>query len=347
MSTKERMISAIIQELNIRKDELPLVNTIYLGGGTPSLLSQSELSSVFESIHRHYSIAPEVEITLEANPDDITSEVLFHWASIGINRLSIGCQTFDDNTLLTLNRIHRSNTSLESFALAREKGFSNISIDLMFGLPGQTPSLWSKDLEIACALKPEHISAYGLTIEKETVFGNLFNKGLLTIPNENDQADYYEQMMHTLAANGYDQYEISNFCLPGFYSKHNSSYWEQEHYLGIGPSAHSFNGEHRMWNPSNNMSYIQTIEKNKAAYSYETLSETDRAHEYILTSLRTSKGVNTHKLLSHFNYPVKKLEETILLLQKNNWIELTNDQIVLTQSGKLLADEITLKFFLY
>ncbi len=347
MGTKERMIEAMSQELAQRKDFLNTVNTIYFGGGTPSLLSEPELSSIFKALHTHFSIASGIEITLETNPDDITRENLMLWQSLGINRLSIGCQTFDDTILKKLNRIHESKTSIDSFELARTNGFNNISIDLMFGLPGQTEELWLKDLEIACSLSPEHISTYGLTIESKTVFGHQVAKGLLAIPSEHIQANCYEQLMDTLEQNGYEQYEISNFCLPGFESKHNSSYWEQEIYLGIGPSAHSFDGECRMWNHSNNISYIKAIEEGLTAYSFERLNPENRIHEYILTALRTKKGINIDKLIHQLNYPEKKLQEIITLLRKNNWIKPTNDQIQLTPSGKLLADEITLKFFLH
>lgn len=347
MGTKERMITALSQELVQRKDFLTKVDTVYFGGGTPSLLSKSELSSIFNILHTHFNLSLGLEITLETNPDDINTENLIVWRALGINRLSIGCQTFDDTILKKLNRIHQAKTSIDTFELARAYGFNNISIDLMFGLPGQTEDLWNKDLEIACTLNPEHISAYGLTIESKTVFGHQVAKGLLTIPNENTQANCYEHMMSILEQKGYEQYEISNFCLPGFESKHNSSYWEQEIYLGIGPSAHSFDGECRMWNHSNNISYIKAIEQGEMAYSFERLSREDRTHEYILTALRTKKGINTEKLIHQLNYPEKKLTEIITLLRKNQWIKPTNDQIQLTPSGKLLADEITLKFFLH
>ena len=337
----------MIKELEIRKSFLPKVDTIYIGGGTPSLLTKEELESLFNEIHAHYSIPSEIEITLEANPDDITTNTLEIWRSVGINRLSIGCQTFDNECLAKLNRIHQSETSVASFQLAREKGFNNISIDLMFGLPGQTSIIWENDLKIACSLRPEHISAYGLTIENKTVFGNQFQKGLLVVPNENEQAEYYEKMMLVLEENGYEQYEISNFCLPQHPSKHNSSYWEQETYLGIGPSAHSFDGEQRMWNHSNNILYIKGVESTGTAYTSETLSVTDRTHEYILTTLRTKKGTNINKLITEFNYPLKKLNEISSVLLNNGWINTDNGQIKLTKSGKLLADEITLKFFLY
>jgi oxygen-independent coproporphyrinogen III oxidase len=341
------MINAMTKELELRKNLLSKVDTIYLGGGTPSLLSEIELKTLFNAIHTQFVILGTTEITLEANPDDITVDTLQLWKSAGINRLSIGCQTFDNACLERLNRIHKSETSIDAFHLARAHGFSNISIDLMFGLPGQTAELWEADLNFACTLRPEHISAYGLTIESKTVFGHQMQKGLLTVPNEFKQAEYYETMMNTLEANGYEQYEISNFCLPNFLSKHNSSYWEQEKYLGIGPSAHSFDGANRMWNHSNNMSYIKAIENGVSAYFSETLTLVDRTHEYLLTSIRTKRGISVSKLIKEFNYPINKLNEVQELLTSNNWAILENGQIKLTKSGKLLADEITLKFFLY
>jgi oxygen-independent coproporphyrinogen-3 oxidase len=340
------MVRALVEELKQRKNFLSTVDTVYFGGGTPSVLSAEELMLIFSVLRDHYFISSHTEITLEANPDDINDINLSLWLSCGINRLSIGCQTFDDAILTQLNRIHRSTDSMNAFQLARDKGFSNISIDLMFGLPGQDDKQWTKDLEMACSLKPEHISAYGLTIEDNTVFGNLAKKGRLSVPGEEQQASYYEQMMTTLLEKGYEQYEISNFSLPSYKSKHNSSYWNQEKYLGIGPSAHSFDRGNRMWNDSNNMTYIKKIESGQIAYSTEALSSTDRTNEYILTAIRTKEGISVQRLIHEFNYPPEKLNEILRLLTPNGWIEQTQEQIFLTTSGKLLADEITLKFFL-
>ena len=341
------MVHAIVRELVQRKDFFTLpIDTIYLGGGTPSVLSKEELSRIFSSIHQNYLVSDVVEITLEANPDDIQEQNLSLWLSLGFNRLSIGCQTFDDSILSQLNRIHRSKDSIAAFQLARSTGFNNISIDLMFGLPSQTEEQWIKDLELAITLKPEHISAYGLTIEDRTVFGNLSKKGRLIVPGEEQQALYYEQMMQMLDDKGYVQYEISNFCLPGYQSKHNSSYWNQERYLGIGPSAHSFDGESRMWNDANNTTYLKKIESGDLAYTLEALSAKDRTNEYIMTSIRTKEGITLKKLMGEFNYPEEKLNEILPWYVQNGWIEHTDDQIYLTTSGKLLADEITLKFFL-
>ncbi|MDB5274526.1 MAG: hemN [Chitinophagaceae bacterium] len=340
------MVHALVEELKQRKNFLTTIDTIYFGGGTPSVLSNEELILIFSVLHDHYSISSLTEITLEANPDDINDANLSLWLSCGINRLSIGCQTFDDAILTQLNRVHRSVDSMNAFQLARDKGFNNISIDLMFGLPDQDVKQWTKDLEMACSLKPEHISAYGLTIEDNTVFGSLAKKGRLSVPGEEQQASYYEQMMQTLLEKGYEQYEISNFSLPSYKSKHNSSYWNQEKYLGIGPSAHSFDGENRMWNDSNNMTYIKKIESGQIAYSTEALSSMDRTNEYILTAIRTKEGIDVQRLIHEFNYPTDQLNEILRLLTPNGWIEETQEQIFLTTSGKLLADEITLKFFL-
>jgi oxygen-independent coproporphyrinogen-3 oxidase len=341
------MVDALIREIILRKDFFSSpIDTIYLGGGTPSVLSSEELSLIFKSIHQHYALSTTLEITLEANPDDINDDNLSLWRSLGINRLSIGCQTFDDAILIQLNRIHRANDSITAYHMARAKGFDNISIDLMFGLPTQTEQQWIADLELAMSLQPEHISAYGLTIEERTVFGNLHKSGRLTVPGEELQARYYEQMMTMLADKGYIQYEISNFCLPGYKSKHNSSYWNQEKYLGIGPSAHSFDGSNRMWNDANNMTYIKKIESGQVPYTLETLSLKDRANEYIMTALRTKEGITLQKLTEELHYPEEKLRGILPWLVQNGWIEQSSDQISLTSSGKLLADEITLKIFL-
>jgi oxygen-independent coproporphyrinogen-3 oxidase len=341
------MVDALVKELWLRKDFfLRPIDTVYMGGGTPSVLNEEELSRIFSSIRQNYQLTDNAEITLEANPDDIQERNLSLWRSLGINRLSIGCQTFDDTILSQLNRIHRSKDSIEAFHMARSKGFDNISIDLMFGLPTQSESQWKADLELALSLRPEHISAYGLTIEDRTVFGNLYKKGQLTVPGEDEQALFYEQMMQLLDGKGYDQYEISNFCLPGYASKHNSSYWNQEKYLGVGPSAHSFDGESRMWNDANNMAYIKKIEARQLPYTLEALSTKDRANEYIMTALRTKAGITLAKLTGELQYPMEKINEIVPWLVQNGWIKQTDGQIYLTTSGKLLADEITLKIFL-
>lgn len=340
------MAGALAEELRQRKSFLETLDTLYLGGGTPSLLNENELSVIFSAVREHYRLSASAEITLEANPDDISPANLSLWQSLGINRLSIGCQTFHDHILEKLNRIHRAEDSVKAYRLARDAGYHNISIDLMFGLPEQSPEQWREDLQTAIDLAPEHISAYGLTIEERTVFGHWHKKGRLQVPDEEHQARYYEEMMNTLSAAGYQQYEISNFCKPGYASRHNSSYWQQEKYLGIGPSAHSFDGSNRMWNVSNNGQYLTAIESGTSGYSTEVLTMKDRANEYVMTSIRTMEGIELPRLLKEYQYPEEKITEILPWMIENGWLRYEQDRIFLTSSGKLLADEITLKFFL-
>ena len=345
LQTKEALIEALCKELNIKKHR-QIINTVYFGGGTPSILSASELNKIFTNLHAHYNLDEVKEITLEANPDDITLENLSLWKSLGINRLSIGCQTFNDAILKALNREHTAEQASNAILLAQAHGFLNMSIDLMFGLPHQTFDVWKQDIEKALSFQVPHISTYGLTIEDKTVFGHQHQKGILKVPNENDQALAFEYLMDTLSNAGYIQYEVSNFALPGFESKHNSAYWQHKHYVGIGPSAHSYNGVERSWNIANNALYIKALQQNECFYEIETLSDVEKSNEYILTSLRTIQGLNVNTLIQKYNYPLSQLNSILSQLEEKLYIRNLNGNIVLTRKGILLADEITLKLLL-
>ncbi|MFN3840627.1 MAG: radical SAM family heme chaperone HemW [Cyclobacteriaceae bacterium] len=342
------MIAAIEKEFDLRKDYLgnEPIQTIYLGGGTPSILSDISLNRIFQKIYAGFEIKPAVEITLEANPDDLTIEKLSFLKSLGVNRLSIGIQTFDDALLRYLNRAHTGTQAVASVEKARAAGYSNISIDLIYAIPGQSVANWITDIERALNLQPEHISAYCLTLEEKTAFGRWQKSGkLIPIPDE-QAAEYLYVLIDKLDSSGYEQYEISNFAKPGFRSRHNSSYWKQEKYLGIGPGAHSYNGTSRQANLSNNYRYVKTIMAGELPAQTEYLTREEKINEFILTSLRTSWGLNALKLKEDFEFDLlHKYEALLNNLTANGFVELNNGVITLTRSGKLVADKIASDLF--
>jgi len=343
MDMLEKMTSSIIKELRLQKDYLSEpVETIYFGGGTPSLLNSSSLNEILKTIYKEYSTAGDLEITLEANPDDLNYSYLKSIYEIGINRLSIGIQSFDEEVLKFLNRAHSNKQATESMEYAREVGFDNISIDLIYGIPDRTDSQWLNDIKQVIDYRPEHISAYCLTIEPDTAFGVWLKKGKLSEPDEEFSAKQFELLIDKLDASGYDQYEISNFCLPNFESRHNSSYWKQIPYLGVGPSAHSFNIETRQYNVKNNIKYIKSLEQDKLDFELDILTEEDKINEYILTSLRTKWGVDLNKYMLKEKIDLRYVESIIALKKA----EIRNDVLYLTQDGKLIADQISSDLFL-
>lgn len=349
-SNKELMVKAILEELLLQKDYLndESIRTIYFGGGTPSLLSEEELNLILNTLYKYYNIELDVEITFEANPDDLTLETLKSFKNIGINRLSLGIQSFDNTVLKFLNRPHSAEVAIQSFLLARQAGFSNVSVDLIYAIPGQAPEVWKKNIQQALDLNPEHISSYALTIENKTVFGNWYAAGKLKPVEDDLAALQLEILVDKLELSGYEQYEVSNFSKSGFYSKHNSSYWKQEKYLGIGPSAHSYNKETRQFNIRNNQLYINSILKDgKIPYEREVLSRADLINEYLLTTLRTSWGCNLKFLIDNFNYDLSVIHESYLKsLIDNQCASLENYCLKLTKRGKLLADKISSDLFL-
>lgn len=343
------MVDALVQEAFLQKDFLEgkEVQTIYFGGGTPSLLSQEELEKLLEALAKTQSLAPQMEVTLEANPDDLSPAKLKELRASGINRLSIGIQTFQDEHLRFMNRAHNSSQSLDCVKDAREAGFDNISIDLIYGIPGPDHRLWQQDLATALELKPEHISSYCLTIEPQTTFGNWLRKGKIQQPNEEYEARQFELLLETLGAAGYEQYEISNFSLPGMHSRHNSSYWQQKAYLGLGPSAHSFNRRNRQFNIRNNARYLKAIAEKKIPFELEELDRANLINEYLLTGLRTKWGCNLSYLKQQFRYDLEKEHPDLWkVLQEKEYIRKENDFLVLTNAGKLLADEIACQFMM-
>ncbi len=345
---KSDLVHALCKELEMQRDYLKdeLLETIYLGGGTPSLLSGHDLEELFMAIHKNFSVT-EPEVTLEANPDDLSAQKLDMLKDVGINRLSIGVQSFDDGILKFLNRAHSASDAFQCLDFARRAGFNNISIDLIYAIPGQDNNLWKKNMERVMALSPEHISAYTLTIEEKTVFGRQQKKGIFPTEPDEVAATQMEMLMEETGKAGFEQYEISNFCKPGFYSRHNSSYWQQKKYLGVGPSAHSYHGESRQFNISNNPLYIQSITQGKIPCQVEVLSRANKINEYLFTTLRTMWGCNLNYLRVNLDYDLlKEKHQAIALLEKLELIYQQNDLLILTKKGKLLADKIASDLFI-
>ena len=346
---KAELVRAMAEEIRLRRDYLEgeRIETIYFGGGTPSLLSAPELRLLLETISQTHQVAPDVECTLEANPDDLTFEKLRDYRTAGLNRLSIGIQSFDDALLRYLNRIHTSATAIHSVDLARKAGFNNISIDLIYAIPGLSMEAWQKNIGRAIELAPPHISAYTLTIEDKTVFGSWHSRGKLKMTDDALAAEQLELLMSALPAARDRHYEISNFALPGWESRHNSSYWKGVSYLGIGPSAHSFNQTSRQYNVANNHAYVRALGEKKIPAEIEELKRTDRINEYILTTLRTDTGCDLSALKGRFEYDLLTAQEPYLRdLQRHNLIIFAGQHIRLTNAGRLLADRIAADLFL-
>jgi oxygen-independent coproporphyrinogen-3 oxidase len=346
--TKTELVQAILKELQLQLDYLKgeVIQTIYFGGGTPSVLDTRELQSILDAIRSSHQVADRAEITLEANPDDLSVSKLKELSGLGINRLSIGIQSFHPAILKFLNRVHDADSAINSFQHAREAGFNNISIDLIYGIPDETEEQWKDDIRQAIALKPDHISCYSLTIEPKTVFGKWSATGKLKPVDDEVAARHLEILMDQLEQNGFEHYEISNFARPGFQSRHNSSYWRQEKYLGIGPSAHSYNGTSRQYNIHNNNLYIRSLKNDQIPFEREELSADDLINEYILTTLRTQWGTDLKKIKQDFGYDLlTKNAEYLSKIFNDKLAVLENGVLRLTRAGKLLADKISSDLF--
>ncbi|MBP5994941.1 MAG: radical SAM family heme chaperone HemW [Crocinitomicaceae bacterium] len=345
-SYREKLIGAICSELEIRKSELhgALIETVYFGGGTPSLLTKEELTSIMSTIRNQFQLSDNPEITFEVNPDDATAENLADWKKLGINRLSIGLQSFQETDLAWMNRSHSTQQGEMAVRLAQAKGFNNISIDLIYGLPELSNEQWVAHLNQALKLNVQHISSYCLTIEPKTALNHFVASGKLSRPTEDQQSEQFDLLVSTLAHEGFEQYEISNFAKDQKYAKHNSAYWNFSPYLGVGPSAHSFNGHQRRWNVANNTKYYQQVGKNQDWFELENLTESEKWNEYFLTGLRTKWGIlkNNIQEMGGLNPSELTLMDTYL---KNEWILEANEYFVLTEKGKLQADGIASSFF--
>lgn len=345
-SYQSRMVHAICKELVERKNETKeIIQTIYFGGGTPSLLEAEELQEILQTIQREYQVDPLAEITLEANPDDIVPDKLKSWNEAKVNRLSIGLQSFRAEDLAWMNRAHTAEESLRCVAWAKEAGIHQISVDLIYGLPQFSIEAWDQQIQTVIDMGVQHISAYCLTVEEKTLLEKKVEAGEIVPSSSEEQADQFQYLIQKLAQNGYEQYEISNFCLPDNYSKHNTSYWQGKTYLGIGPSAHSFDGKTRRWNLSNNPQYMAKMEKGEQFWEVEHLSEADRFNEKIMVGLRTKWGVSLHDLRVIHEIPAS-FSQKVKEYSDKGWVCLQSDTITLTPEGKLLADWLASEFFL-
>jgi oxygen-independent coproporphyrinogen III oxidase len=346
----DEMIDAICVELELQAGYFnhDQVNTIYFGGGTPSLMNEEHVKRILKQIRYYFNLSSNPEITLEANPDDLDVDQLSIFRNAGINRLSIGIQSFHEPHLKWMNRQHNAAQSEKCFYDARNAGFENISIDLIYALPSPNHDLWLSDLKKAVMMRPEHISSYCLTIEPKTAFGNWVAKGKMEDVEEEYAAQQFEILTETLNRYGYEQYEISNFAQSGYESQHNSNYWKQDKYLGIGPSAHSFNGNFKQANVSNNAKYLKSLAERKIPFEKIILTREDQMNEYILTSLRTKWGCNNQILMSKYGVNLLVLREDYLYgLFIQGMIEIEEQCITLTNKGKLLADKIASDLFVF
>ncbi|TNE77433.1 MAG: radical SAM family heme chaperone HemW [Bacteroidetes bacterium] len=345
---KDRMMNAIEKEISDRKREIQTpLETIYFGGGTPSLLSTTELASVLSAIRASFEIKEDAEVTLETNPDDLRDvEVIRSWRNAGVNRLSIGIQSFRQKDLDWMNRAHDISDIFLALKNAKEVGIDNITIDLIYGLPEMDLSEWEEQLDQFLELEIPHLSAYCLTVEPRTALNKWVETNEVKPANDDLQSEQFNLLVSKLAERGYEQYEISNFAIKGFRSRHNSAYWEGKEYLGIGPSAHSFDGKVRRWNVANNHIYMKGLEENEVYFEEEHLTEKERFNEYLLTGLRKIEGISlkhAEEILQPDNTFYKTLEKFVDM----KWVDFDrkNDQITLTMEGKLRADHIASSLF--
>ena len=342
------MVDAILKEISREAYKLKdqPVETIYFGGGTPSLLTEEELDHLTEMLFRSFDVSAGAEITFEVNPDDITRESLAAWKKSGINRLSIGVQSFRDEDLAWMNRAHNSREALNGILLAREAGFNNLTIDLIYGTPGLSDKAWEENVQKAISLGVPHLSCYALTVEPKTRLEKMIRTHQAADTDPEQQSRQFLLLMDWLRAAGYEHYEISNFARPGFRSRHNSAYWQGVPYLGFGPGAHSYNGKTRSWNVANNALFMQGIEKDIPVSEEEVLTTSNRINEYIMTSLRTAEGMDMRKISDEYGDEyakavgdrIGKYQSSGQLIQENGVFRLTNE-------GKLFADGIAADLF--
>ncbi len=342
----DRLLAALEAEADRRGGESPwpdsIISTVFLGGGTPTCLTDRQLDRIFGMVHDHFRIDPDAEITVEANPETVRISKLQRLRSLGVNRLSIGVQSFSDEILRHLGRCHTADQAVQATALSREAGFENISLDLMFGVPGQVASDWAETLDRAVSLNPEHVSIYGLTIEPGTVFDRMEQEGRLDLPDEDRHVEYYFQALDRLTAADYRQYEVSNLSKPGIECRHNESCWNGGDYLGLGPSAHSHAGGRRLANTRDLADYLSAMEERGEAIDMdETLTVDERIHEYILLSLRSIEGMDTRVFRDRYGEDAMgKRDPAIHTLTEEGMLSRRGSRLCLTRKGLALADSV-------
>lgn len=342
------MLEALEKEMLLRKSELKneQIETIYLGGGTPSILSVAEIQTLLKAVYDNFEVVENPEITIEANPDDLSEEKIIQFSKTKINRLSIGIQSFFEDDLRFMNRAHTAEESKKCLETAL-KYFDNITIDLIYGVPNMEKEKWLKNLETAFEFGISHISSYALTVEEKTALHSFIKKGKVKPLDDNLASDHFRMLVNETKKHGFVQYEISNFGKPDYFSKHNTSYWLGKKYLGIGPSAHSFDGTNRAWNVSNNSKYIKALTSNEIPLEVETLTENDRFNEKIMTGLRTIWGVDLLKIKKEFGltYYNQLLKNAKVLIQNEQLIIENNKTLLVTEKGKFFADGIASELF--
>jgi oxygen-independent coproporphyrinogen-3 oxidase len=347
MKKKEEMVLAIAKEMQMRKTEFEneVVETIYFGGGTPSVLQVSELRFLIDIVYKNYNVAENPEITLEANPDDLSSERIIELSKTPINRLSIGIQSFFEDDLMMMNRAHNSEEAKKCLEEATQY-FDNISLDLIYGIPGMSNEKWKQNIETALSFGIPHISSYALTVEPKTALNKLIQTGKIAKPNDESAQEHFAILVETLEANDFVHYELSNFGKENYFSKNNSAYWLGKKYIGIGPSAHSYDGVSRSWNVSNNSLYLKAIQEDKLPNEFEILSISDRYNEYIMTGLRTIWGVSLERIETEFgseylDYLHKQAQKFI----NDDLLFIDNAILKPTPKGKFLTDGIASDLF--
>jgi oxygen-independent coproporphyrinogen-3 oxidase len=349
LKRKNELIDALLLEIAQRKVYLrdEEINTIYIGGGTPSLLDYEDLCKIRDQIYSTFKKINLKEFTLEANPDDLSKGKIADIKKIGINRLSIGIQSFHDEDLKYMNRAHTASEAMSSILRCQDAGIENLSIDLIYGTPTMNYAAWLENINTALNTNVPHISAYALTVEPKTKLQSLIKKKLIESPIDEQVSEQFFTLIDKLEENKFEQYEISNFCMNEMYAIHNTSYWQGTHYLGIGPSAHSYDGENRSWNISNNNQYINSIKENKSYIEIEHLNFSNRVNEYIMTSLRTKWGMDLQKITTIFSQEVAdEIRNTLIQEIPSNYYTLENNIVKLTIEGKLMADGIASNLFI-
>jgi len=341
----DNVVDAIVLEAERMKSYInEPIETIYFGGGTPSILNGNQLEKITEALYSNFEVLGTIEFTLEANPDDLTEDKIISLKNIGVNRLSIGTQSFDDKVLIFLNRSHTAKQTLQAIELSKKHGISNISVDLIYGIPGQSKSQWKANLEELGAMEVSHISSYALTIENKTVFGNWLKKGKLKTVEDDSVADEYELMVDFFTSKNYEHYEVSNFAKQGYRSRHNSSYWHQKPYLGLGPGAHSFNGHSRQFNIASNPKYCKQLNAKLSPFKLETLRVKERVTEHIFTRIRTIWGVDFNELYTLFSYQLSSLQLIyIQTLVSEKMATFVNHKLVLNSKGFFISDSVALE----
>lgn len=355
LATIEPMMEALLQEISFRRDYLKdTVQTIYFGGGTPSLLPPATIALLLQEIRNTFTVVVSAEITLETNPDDITMENLRQWRQAGINRLSIGVQSFLEEDLQWMNRAHNATQAQQAIQLAQQAGFDNINLDLIYGTPTLTDVQWQYNVQTAIDAGIPHLSCYALTVESKTALEKMIALRKKEDVDTDKQSRHFELLVQLAATAGYEHYEISNLAKPGYRSKHNSNYWAGVHYLGLGPAAHSFNGVSRQWNVANNALYIQSIRNNTVPFEIEYLTPGQQLNEYIMTSLRTMEGLSLTVIRQMVNSDAPSLNGELIVtaLQQAAQKYLTqgllvqeNETLVITPAGRFLADGIAADLF--